>query len=190
MSDDAGFAVRLLDIHRFFQRGSERLDVLHGLTLEVPERRVPGPDGAQRLGKDDAAQHDRRPRQAEPRRSVGRRRPHLRLSRIAAHPLADAEYRLHLPVLSSASRADGLRERRTSPALAPPFLAAAAGTDHDGPRYRRPQPSHVPSAGPDVGRRTAARRHRPGGRHRSEADHCRRADRRPRCPLGPGNPRI
>lgn len=31
-----GFAVRLTDIHRFFQRGSERLDVLHGLTLEVP----------------------------------------------------------------------------------------------------------------------------------------------------------
>lgn len=30
------FAVRLLDIHRFFQRGSERLDVLHGLTLQVP----------------------------------------------------------------------------------------------------------------------------------------------------------
>ena len=35
MSDN-GFAVRLTDIHRFFQRGSERLDVLHGLTLEVP----------------------------------------------------------------------------------------------------------------------------------------------------------
>ena len=36
MVDSGDFAVRLLDIHRYFQRGSERLDVLHGLTLQVP----------------------------------------------------------------------------------------------------------------------------------------------------------
>jgi len=36
MTDPGNFAVRLLDIHRYFQRGSERLDVLHGLTLQVP----------------------------------------------------------------------------------------------------------------------------------------------------------
>ncbi len=49
MNDDAGFAVRLLDIHRFFQRGSERLDVLHGLTLEVPNGEflaLMGPSGS------------------------------------------------------------------------------------------------------------------------------------------------
>ncbi len=36
MTDAIEHAVRLLDIHRYFQRGSERLDVLHGLTLQVP----------------------------------------------------------------------------------------------------------------------------------------------------------
>src|SRR5579862_9501614 len=44
-----GFAVRLHDIHRFFQRGSERLDVLSGLTLEVPNGEflaLMGPSGS------------------------------------------------------------------------------------------------------------------------------------------------
>jgi putative ABC transport system ATP-binding protein len=36
MAETIDFAVKLLDIHRYFQRGSERLDVLHGLTLQVP----------------------------------------------------------------------------------------------------------------------------------------------------------
>ena len=42
-------AVRLIDIHRYFQRGSERLDVLHGLTLEVPHGEflaLMGPSGS------------------------------------------------------------------------------------------------------------------------------------------------
>src|ERR1700733_9804330 len=46
---DNGLAVRLIDIHRFFQRGSERLDVLHGLTLEVPHGEflaLMGPSGS------------------------------------------------------------------------------------------------------------------------------------------------
>lgn len=44
-----GMAIRLLDIHRYFQRGSERLDVLHGLTLEVPNGEflaLMGPSGS------------------------------------------------------------------------------------------------------------------------------------------------
>ena len=44
-----GLAVRLLDIHRYFQRGSERLDVLNGLTMEVPDGEfmaLMGPSGS------------------------------------------------------------------------------------------------------------------------------------------------
>jgi putative ABC transport system ATP-binding protein len=44
-----GMAVRLHDIHRYFQRGSERLDVLNDLTLEVPNGEflaLMGPSGS------------------------------------------------------------------------------------------------------------------------------------------------
>jgi putative ABC transport system ATP-binding protein len=41
--------VRVADLHKFFQRGSERIDVLEGLTLEVPEGEflaLMGPSGS------------------------------------------------------------------------------------------------------------------------------------------------
>jgi putative ABC transport system ATP-binding protein len=43
--------VRLLDVHKFFRRGSERVDVLSGLTLEVPEGELFGLMGPSGSGK-------------------------------------------------------------------------------------------------------------------------------------------
>ena len=37
MSYAASAIVRVAHVHKFFRRGSERVDVLHDLTLEVPE---------------------------------------------------------------------------------------------------------------------------------------------------------
>ena len=66
--------VRVAGVHKYFRRGSERIDVLNGLNLEVENGRVLRPDGTERLGQDDAAQPDRRPRSAQRGRSLGRRR--------------------------------------------------------------------------------------------------------------------
>jgi putative ABC transport system ATP-binding protein len=43
--------VRVHDVHKYFRRGSERLDVLKGLTLEVPEREFLGLMGPSGSGK-------------------------------------------------------------------------------------------------------------------------------------------
>ena len=49
------------------RRGSERIDVLKGVNLDIPAGRFPGADGAVRLGQDDAAQPDGRARHADRR---------------------------------------------------------------------------------------------------------------------------
>ena len=56
-----GRIVRVLGVRKFFRRGSERVDVLNGLTLRRAGRGVPRTDGPQRLGQDHAAEPDRRP---------------------------------------------------------------------------------------------------------------------------------
>ena len=57
--------VRVRDVHKYFTRGSERIDVLQGRQSRDPEGRLPGADGAVGLGQDDAAEPDRRPRHAD-----------------------------------------------------------------------------------------------------------------------------
>ncbi len=51
MTEGNGACVRLHGIHKFFRRGSERLDVLNGLTLEVPEGEFLGLMGPSGSGK-------------------------------------------------------------------------------------------------------------------------------------------
>lgn len=43
--------VRVWEVHKYFQRGSERVDVLNGLTLEVPDREFLGLMGPSGSGK-------------------------------------------------------------------------------------------------------------------------------------------
>ena len=51
MAESDGMCVRVLEVHKFFRRGSERLDVLNGLTLEVPEGEFLGLMGPSGSGK-------------------------------------------------------------------------------------------------------------------------------------------
>ena len=78
--------MQVKDVHKVYPRGSERIDVLKGLEPRGAAGRVPGPDGSVRLGQDDAAQPDRRPRQAVVGAGAGRRsRPDARqLARAGA----------------------------------------------------------------------------------------------------------
>ena len=103
-----GLAVRLIDIHRFFQRGSERLDVLHGLTLEVPHGEflaLMGPSGSGKTTLLNLIAGLDKPSRGEVWVGSDRISDYTE-SKLT--PLADAEHRLHFSVLPSASRADGL----------------------------------------------------------------------------------
>jgi putative ABC transport system ATP-binding protein len=51
MAESDGMCVRVQGVHKFFRRGSERLDVLNGLTLEVPEGEFLGLMGPSGSGK-------------------------------------------------------------------------------------------------------------------------------------------
>ncbi len=55
------------DVHKHFTRGSERIDVLKGVNLDIPQGEFLGADGAVGIRQDDAAQPDGRPRQADRR---------------------------------------------------------------------------------------------------------------------------
>ena len=57
--------VKVRDLHKVYYRGSEQIDVLQGITLDIPSGRFPCADGPVRLRQDHAAQPDRRPRYAE-----------------------------------------------------------------------------------------------------------------------------
>jgi putative ABC transport system ATP-binding protein len=49
--DDNGLMVRVSGVHKFFRRGSERVDVLNGVTLEVPHGEFLGLMGPSGSGK-------------------------------------------------------------------------------------------------------------------------------------------
>lgn len=51
MAENNGMCVRVLGVHKFFTRGSEQLDVLNGLTLEVPDGEFLGLMGPSGSGK-------------------------------------------------------------------------------------------------------------------------------------------
>ena len=82
-----------------------------------------GPSGS---GKSDAAQPDRRHRQADGGRDPRRRRRHRAADRRRARRLARAARRVHLPVLQPDAGADRVRERRAAAAAAPALSRARA----------------------------------------------------------------
>ena len=118
-----GNIVQVDGVHKFFRRGSERLDVLNGVTLDVPEGEFLGLMGPSGSGKTTLLNLIAGPRHAQPGRNLGRRPVDLRHVRGAVGRLADAAHRLRLPVLSPAAGPDGLRERRIAAVVAAPVGA-------------------------------------------------------------------
>ena len=109
--------VQVNGVHKYFTRGSERIDVLKGVNLEIPQGDFRGADGAVGLGQDDAAQPDGRPRHAVGRLDRSRRHQHRRRSsRRPALALARAPHRLRLPALQPAAGAHRRAQRRAAAA--------------------------------------------------------------------------
>ena len=57
--------VSIRNLHKTYQRGPEKVDVLHGIDLDIDERRFRRADGTVGFGQDHAAQPDRRARLAD-----------------------------------------------------------------------------------------------------------------------------
>ena len=143
-----GMIVRVRGVHKFFTRGSEQVDVLNDLNLDVPEGEflaLMGPSGSGKTTLLNLIAGLDRPSQGEV--WVGGQLI-SRMSEAPAGPLADAPYRLRLPVLSPAAGADGLRERRAA------AVAAAA--------HRRRSASRQVLTALDLVGLTNRDRHRPG----------------------------
>ena len=177
--------VSVADLHKFFKRGSEKIDVLSGLTLDVPEGEflaLMGPSGSGKTTLLNLMAGLDRPSEGEIR--VGDKII-SGMSESSARGLAHPARRLRLPVLPSAAGAERLRKCRAAVAAVAADGGAAETTGVDRSRSRGPVRPHAPSAGPAVRRSTAARRHRARRRHRPDADRGRRADRRPRFDARP-----
>ena len=105
---DDDLAVRIRGVHKFFRRGNERLDVLKGLTLDVPRGEflgLMGPSGSGKTTLLNLIAGLDRPSDGEV--WVG---GHLisAMSEGAIGPLADPAPGVRLPVLPPDVRADGL----------------------------------------------------------------------------------
>ena len=185
---DFGTLVRIADVHKTYSRGSERVDVLQGVNTRHPEGRLPRAHGAVRVGQDDAAQPDRRPRHADPA-APSRSAATASTCRAALSQVARAAHRLRLPALQPDAGADRRAQRRAAAAADRCRRPSGASACPDRARPGRPgRPrEHYPRQ--LSGRPGAARRHRPRDRHRPDAAALRRADRRPRPQVRRRDPR-
>ena len=182
---------RFAIVHKYFTRGSERIDVLQGVNLDIPQGdflALMGPSGSGKTtllnligGLDTPTERlDRR-----------RRRPHRQAVAAAScrawrarHigfvfqlynllPVLTAERNVELPLLlTKLSKARAAQARRRSRSKVVGLADRAQA---------------LPA--PAVGRPGAARRHRPRDRHRPDAAAVRRADRRSRSQGRRRNPR-
>ncbi len=172
--------VKINGIHKYFTRGSERIDVLKGVTLDIPQGdflALMGPSG---LGQDDAAQPDGRPRPAVGRHDRSRRHEHRRPVRRPAVALALASHRLRVSALQPAAGADRRAQRRAAAAAHEAVEGRAAEARRHRAEGGRPRRAREALSAAALGRPGAARRHRPRDRHRPDAAALRRADRRSR----------
>ena len=108
--------VKVRDLHKVYYRGSEQIDVLQGVTLDIPHGRFPGADGTVGLGQDDAAQPDRRARYADQGLDRSGRRSHRHALGRAARGVAGAAHRVRLPDVQPAAGADRGAQRRAAAA--------------------------------------------------------------------------
>ena len=107
---------RFADLHKVYHRGGERIDVLAGGQPRHSVGRFPRADGAVRVGQDDAAEPDRRPRHADRRDDRSRRRSHRQAVGRPAVGVARAAHRLRVPAVQPAAGADRRAQRRAAAA--------------------------------------------------------------------------
>ena len=108
--------VTVRDLHKVFQRGGQRIDVLQGVNLDIPEGdflALMGPSGS---GKTTLLNLIGRTRYAERRIHYGRRRSHRQAVRGATLGVARPAYRVRLSVVQPAAGAHRGAERRASAA--------------------------------------------------------------------------
>ena len=177
-------------LSKYYTRGGQIIPVLVDINLDVAAGdfvALMGPSGS---GKIDAAEPDRRHRQADVGRDPRRRRGHRAAVRRGPRRVARGARRLHLPVLQPDAGADRVRERRAA-AAAHVAVARASGASASTTALAlvglADRMDHYPERA--LRRPAAARRHRARADHRSDADRRRRAHRRSRPHDGGGDPR-
>ena len=189
-NDVRAMLVSVRDLHKVYHRGGERIDVLQGVNLDIPEGdflALMGPSGSGKTtllnllgGLDTPIEGIDHRRRRSDRQAVGR----------TAVGVARAPHRLRLPALQPAAGADRGAERRAAAAADQAVQGGARASAWQvalsvvglGERM-----NHFPA--PALGRPGAARRHRARDRHRPDAPALRRADRRPRSQGGRRDPR-
>ena len=172
--------VKINGVHKYFTRGSERIDVLKGVTLDIPQGdflALMGPSGSGKTtllnlmgGLDQPSGGTIEVGGTNIGGAV--RRP--------AVALALASHRLRVSALQPAAGADRGTQRRSAAAAHEAVEGRAAQARGDRAEGGGPRRSRQALSAPAVRRPGAARRHRARDRHRPDAAALRRADRRSR----------
>ena len=181
--------VKINGVHKYFTRGSERIDVLKGVTLDIPQGdflALMGPSGSGKTTLLNLLGGLDQPSSGAV--EVGGTNIGAlsggQLSRWRSHHIGFV-FQLYnlLPVLTA--------ERNVELPLLLTKLSKAERVKRVGDRAqgRRPRRAREALSAPALGRPGTARRHRPRDRHRSDAAARRRADRRSRSQGRRRNPR-
>ena len=173
--------VRVRNLDKKYQRGSEEIHVLQGLNLDVEKGEFVafmGPSGSGKttllnlLGGLDV------PTAGTHHASPATRSPPCRRGKLT--DVAGAARRLHLPDVQPDPGADRLPERRAAAAADEALEGGAAQARRDRAGAGRPRRPHAALPAPALRRPGAAGGHRARHRHRPDLPALRRADRRPR----------
>ena len=184
--DDMAKLIEIRDLSKVYERGKQKVEVLHHIDLDVEQGdflALMGPSGSGKttllnlIGGLDVPSGG----------SITRRRPaHRPARRRRAREVARRQGRLRLPVLQPDADALGAEERRAAAAADQAVGGRAQEARGDRAAARRPGRPRRAQADRALGRPAAARLDRAGDRLRPDAAGLRRADRRPRPAVGRG----
>src|ERR1700680_3422103 len=128
--------VQVRSVTKVYERGKQKIEVLHGLTLDIPKGdfvALMGPSGS---GKTTLLNLIRGLDPADLRGDHGRRPPHRPALQRPARALARTQRRLRVPVLQPDAGAERGRQCRTAAAADQAVLCAAQEECRGGPAGR------------------------------------------------------